>query len=94
MARIITMRYSEQGRLPDATREQLEELQANVVETVAEYDDDVEFKGTFANADGMGICEWEAPDVATVEEIYEKSGAAEMAPSDEIIEVEQVLPLE
>ncbi|MFW6384340.1 MAG: hypothetical protein ACOCZC_02970 [Halodesulfurarchaeum sp.] len=93
MARIITMRYSEQGRLPDATREQLEELQANVVETVAEYDD-VEFKGTFGNAEGMGICEWEAPDVATVEEIYEESGAAEMAPSDEIIEVEQVLPLE
>ncbi|WP_071933381.1 nickel-binding protein [Halodesulfurarchaeum formicicum] len=93
MARIITMRYSDEGRLPDATQEQLEELQANVVETVSNYDD-VEFKGTFANDEGMGICEWEAPDVATVEQIYEESGAAEMAPSDEIIEVQQVLPLE
>ena len=93
MARIITMRYSDQGRLPDASREELEDLQENVVETVAAYDD-VEFKGTFANAEGMGICEWEAPDVDTVVEIYEESGAAEVAPSDEIIEVDQVLPLE
>ena len=93
MARIITMRYSEEGRLPDASREELEALQANVVETVAQYDD-VEFKGTFANDEGMGICEWEAPDVETVVEIYEESGAIDVAPSDEIIEVEQVLPLE
>ncbi len=92
MARIITMRYSEEGRLPDASHDELEDLQANVVETVEKYDD-VEFKGTFANDEGMGICEWEAPDVDTVVEIYEESGAIEVAPSDEIIEVDQVLPL-
>ncbi|MFW5965625.1 MAG: nickel-binding protein [Halodesulfurarchaeum sp.] len=92
MARIITMRYSDEGRLPDATEEQLEDLQANVVETVEQYDD-VEFKGTFADENGMGICEWEAPDVETVEEIYVESGAVSVAPSDEIIEVEQILPL-
>ena len=93
MARIITMRYSDEGRLPEATKAELEELQANVVETVAKYDD-VEFNGTFANEAGMGICEWEAPDVESVVRIYEESGAIDVAPSDEIIEVEQILPLE
>ena len=93
MARIITMRYSEEGRLPDATEEQLADLQQHVVETVAEYDD-VEFLGTFANEEGMGICEWDAPDVETVEAIYEESGAIDVAPSDEIIEVQQILPLQ
>lgn len=54
--------------MPDASQDELEDLQANVVETVEQYDG-VDFKGTFANDEGMGICEWEAPDVDTVVEM-------------------------
>lgn len=92
MERIITLRYHEEGQLPDASRDELEALQANVLETVEQYDGG-RIQGSIRERRRQCICEWEAPDVDTVVEIFEESGSVDVAPSDEIIEVDQVLPL-
>jgi len=48
----------------------------------------VQFKGTFVDEEGVGICDWEAPDAATVEKIVKELGV----PYDKVVAVRQVLP--
>jgi hypothetical protein len=48
----------------------------------------VQFKGTFVDDSGVGVCEWEAPDAATVEKIVKEL----KAPYDKVVAVKQVLP--
>jgi hypothetical protein len=32
----------------------------------------VQFKGTFVDEEGVGVCDWEAPDAATVERVVKE----------------------
>ena len=86
MPRILVLRCTDKGKLPlkqinkdDLLKKAGDWLKANP---------DVKFNGTFANDDGMGICDWEAPNAGKVEEAVKALGV----PYDTIIQVKQVLP--
>jgi hypothetical protein len=86
MARVLVIHYTDKGRLPlrQLNKDELlkkagEWLKANA---------DVKFNGSFANSDGVGICDWEAPSTDKVKEAIEALGV----PYDAIVAVNQVLP--
>lgn len=88
MPRIFVMRYDE-GLLPsdDLTDEKKKEA-AEKLEAFLKDNPEVKFNGTFVDEDGMGIDDWEAPEIDAVEEAMK---AIDLA-YDNIIEVEKVMP--
>ena len=50
---------------------------------------EVKFNGTYVDENGMGICDWDAPDAEVVKEIVKKVLGA--SPSDPVIVVKRVL---
>ena len=49
----------------------------------------VKFNGTYVDENGMGICDWDAPNTGVVKEIVEKVLGA--PPTDPVIVVNRVL---
>ena len=88
MPKIFVMRHDD-GLIPsdDLDDEKKKEV-AEKLEAFLKDNPEVKFNGTFVDEDGMGIDDWEAPDVETVEKAIEAIGL----PHDEIIEVEKVMP--
>jgi len=68
MPKIIVFHYTEPARVPALSAAECAAIRENFDRVVREYDN-VTFHGVFAGADGRAICEWEAPDAATVEKI-------------------------
>jgi len=68
MAKILVFHYTEKGRLPKLTKEQLNDISNRIYDELKNYPD-VKFNGTFIDEEGRGICDWEAPDTKVVEEI-------------------------
>ena len=88
MSKILVMRYDEGVVvLDDLTEEKKKEINEKLEAFLKDYPN-VQFNGTFVNEDGIGIDEWDAPDVDIVEKAVEAIGL----PHDEIIEVEKVMP--
>jgi len=88
MAKIIVFHYTEAGRLPKLSREELIDIRNKFLDVLKDYPD-VHFNGTFINENGMGICDWEAPSAEMVKEVVQK--ALGSPPGDPVIEVKQVL---
>jgi len=49
---------------------------------------DVKFNGTFTDGNGVGICDWDAPNKEKVREAVKRLGV----PYDQIVGIGQVLP--
>lgn len=88
MAKVVVFHYTEEGRLPKLSSEELEDVKKKFEEVLKNYPD-VKFNGTYINEEGMGICDWEAPDAEVVKEIINK--ALESPPHDPTIVVKRVL---
>jgi len=88
MPLIIVFHFTEKGRLPKLSKEQLAEIRKKFLEVLKDYPD-VTFYGTWVNEEGMGICWWEAPSAEVVKEIVKK--ALGQPPVDPVIEVKKVL---
>lgn len=88
MARIIVLHFTEEGRLPKLSREELIDIRNKFLDVLKDYPD-VHFNGTYVDENGMGICDWEAPNSEVVKEVVQK--AIGPAPADAFIEVSQVL---
>lgn len=89
MTKVLVIRYTEKGRIKpaDITPEKKEEIVGKVQEFL-EANPDVKFNGMYANEEGIGICDWEAPNA----EIVKKAVDAVGAPYDVVVEVKQVMP--
>jgi len=74
-------------KVPKLDERAKEELLKKAQEVLKNYPG-VQFKGTFVDEEGIGICDWEAPDAATVERIVKELGV----PYDKVVAVKQVLP--
>lgn len=71
MAKVIVFHYTEKDRLPKLSKEELNEIMKRFYDVLKEYPD-VKFNGTCVDENGMGICDWEAPNAEIVKEIVEK----------------------
>lgn len=89
MVKVLVIRYTESGRLKpsDITPEKKEEI-VGKVQDFLKANPDVKFNGMYANDDGIGICDWEAPDAETVKKAVDAVGA----PYDAVVAVEKVMP--
>jgi len=88
MARIIVFHFTEQGRVPKLSREELTGLRTQFLDVLKGYPD-VHFNGMFIDENGMGICDWEAPNPDVVKEVVQQ--ATGFPPPDPTIKVSQVL---
>jgi hypothetical protein len=68
MARIIVYHYSPAARVPSLTPAQCAAIRQKYAAVCRAYPG-ANLRGVFADANGQGICEWEAPSVAVVNEI-------------------------
>jgi hypothetical protein len=88
MAKVIEFHFTEKGRLPKFSPEELEGFKKKFVEILKEYPD-VTYNGTYANEEGMGICDWDAPNAEVVQEIVTKALGVPCA--DPVIVVQKVM---
>jgi len=86
MARVLVIHCTDKGKLP------LQQMDRNDLLAKAnewlKANPDVKFNGTFTDGNGVGICDWDAPNKEKVREAVEKLGT----PYDQIVEAGQVLP--
>jgi len=77
MAKVIVFHYTEEGRLPKLSEKELNDIMRKFYDALKDYPN-VKFNGTYVDDNGMGICDWEAPNADVVKEIVEKvlGGAA------------------
>ena len=88
MAKVLVFHFTEEGRLPKLSDEERREIINRFYEVLKEYPD-VRFNGTYVDENGMGICDWEAPNAEVVREIVEK--ALGKPPVDPVVVVKSVL---
>jgi hypothetical protein len=88
MAKVIEFHFTEKGRLPKISPTELEGFKKKFADILKDYPD-VTYNGTYANAQGMGICDWDAPNAEVVKEIVMKALGA--PPADPVIVVERVM---
>lgn len=87
MAKILVFHFTEGGRVPKLSEQELKDLRGKFDEELKNYPG-VNFS-TYVDENGMGVCDWEAPDVETVKKIEEKVTGA--PPADPVIVVKQIL---
>lgn len=93
MADILVLHFTEENRLPSLNEKEREDIKLGIDKIAKDYPD-VEFKGTYVDENGIGVCYWTAPSVEVIEEIEGKIGEEVLGtepPVDKIIEVKRVL---
>jgi hypothetical protein len=83
MARILELHLTPKGRVPKPTPEQAKSFNEALRKALKE-NPKVKYKGTFVDKEGVGICDWEAPNAEAVEKIVKALGL----PYDAIVQVE------
>jgi hypothetical protein len=88
MAKVIVFHYTDKGKLPKLSKDELNGIMKKIYDELKNYPD-VKFNGTFVDEDGKGICDWEAPNAEMVNEVIEK--VLGQPPADGTIVVKRVL---
>ena len=71
MAKVLVFHYTDKGRLPKLSPEEIEGIKKKLGAEVEKHPD-VKFNGTFVDEEGSGICYWEAPNAEVVNEIIKE----------------------
>lgn len=88
MAKVIVFHYTDDGRLPPLSAEELFDLKKNFDSELKKHPD-VTFNGVFIDDSGRGICDWNAPSTDEVNDIIEAVLGA--PPADGAVVVKQVM---
>jgi len=88
MVKVIVFHYTDNGRLPKLSKNELNEIMKNIYDELKNYPD-VKYNGTYVDNEGKGICDWDAPNAEVVNEILNKVLGG--PPVDGAIEVKRVL---
>ena len=87
MAKVFVLRHNK-GKLPPSVL--TAEFKNQIVEAMEKFfreNPEVKFNGLWVNDEGIGICDWDAPDVESVKSFIDGVGGT----YDEIVAVEKVL---
>ena len=71
MAQVVVFHYTDQGKLPKLSEEDLNKIKRKFYDKLENYPN-VWLNGAFVDEEGRGICEWEGPNAEVVEEIVKK----------------------
>ena len=87
MAKVFVLRHNK-GKLPPSAL--TDEFKNHVGEAMEKYfkeNPEVKFNGLWVNEEGIGICDWDAPNAESVKSFIDSVGGT----YDEIVAVEKVL---
>jgi hypothetical protein len=87
MAKVFVMRYNKGKLPPSAITDEFKQQVGGAMEKYLKENPQVKFNGLYVNEEGVGICDWEAPDAESVKKFIDGAGGT----YDEIIAVEKVL---
>ena len=88
MAKVLLFHYTDGGRLPKLSKKELEDIMKSFYEVLKDYPG-IKFNGAYVDENGMGVCDWEAPNAEVVKEIVKK--VLGVPPADPVIVVKRVL---
>ena len=71
MAKVIVFHYTDKGKLPRLSKNDLNALMKKFYDELKNHPD-VKFNGTLVDEEGRGICDWDAPNAEVVNEIIKK----------------------
>jgi hypothetical protein len=87
MAKVFVMRYNKGKIPPSALTDEFKQQLGGALETYLKEHPQVKFNGLWINEEGVGICDWDAPDVESVKNFIDSAGGS----YDEIVKVDKLL---
>lgn len=87
MAKVLVLRYNKGKLPPSAVTDEVKQQLGGAMEKYLKENPEVKFNGLWVNEEGVGICDWEAPNAELVKSFIDSAGGA----YDEIVAVEKVL---
>ena len=88
MAKVIVFHYTDEGKLPPLSSEELTDLKRKLDSELKNHPD-LTFNGTFVDDSGRGFCDWDAPGAEAVNDVLKIVLGA--PPADGTVVVKQVL---
>ncbi len=88
MANVIVFHYTDEGRFPSLSSEELTDLTKKLDSELKNHPD-LTFNGTFIDDSGRGFCDWDAPSAEAVNDVLKIVLGA--PPVDGTVVVKQVL---
>jgi len=88
MAIVIVFHYTDKGRLPKLSSDEIVGIKKKIGDVVDKHPD-VKFNGTYVDEEGRGVCYWEAPNAEIVKGIIKE--ALGEPPVDGAVVVKRVL---
>ena len=87
MAKVFVLRHN-QGKLPpSALTDEFKKQVGGAMEKYFKKNPGIKFNGLWVNEEGIGICDWTAPDAESVKTFIDSVGGT----YDEIVAVEKLL---
>jgi len=87
MAKVLVIRNNA-GKLPSsALTDEFKRQVGGAMEKYLKENPEVKFNGLWVNEEGVGICDWEAPNAEAVKSFIDSAGGT----YDDIVAVEKVL---
>ena len=87
LVKVFVLRYDKGKIPPSALTEEFKKQIGEAMEKYFKENPEVKFNGLWVNEEGVGICDWDAPDAESVKRFIDGVGGT----YDEIIAVEKVL---
>ena len=87
MAKVLVLRHTNGKVPPAAVTDEFKQQLGGALESYLKENPGVKFNGLYVNNDGVGICDWEAPDAETVKRFIDSVGGA----YDQIVAVDKIL---
>ena len=88
MAKVIVFHYTDEGKLPPLSSEELTGIKKKLDSELKNHPD-ITFNGTFVDDSGRGFCDWDAPSADAVHKVLKTVLGA--PPADGTAVVKQVL---
>ena len=87
LVKVFVLRYDKGKLPPSALTDEFKKQVGGAMEKYFEENPGVKFNGLWVNEEGVGICDWDAPDTESVKRFIDGVGGT----YDEIVAVEKVL---
>ena len=87
MAKVLVLRHNKGKLPPSALTDEFKNQVGQAMEKYFKQNPEVKFNGLYVNEEGIGICDWDAPNAESVKSFIDSVGGT----YDEIVAVEKAL---
>ena len=87
MVKVFVLRYDKGKFPPSALTGEVKSQVGGALENYYKENPGVKFNGLYVNEEGVGMCQWDAPDTESVKRFFDSIGET----VDQIVAVEKIL---